>query len=568
MLNPNYQSIEYAANTKLMDLAEELSTTRKPLKSRLLDQAAMISDYLAAVSYKTIYLEDDQVNNIYQCLIDVAEIQDYPVAPALPAISTPSLIVGLTGPQGPQGEKGDDGGATDFSATGVASDTVVDSFAVGLAYGARWDYLVNATAQRAGTIIGTWTEDGAALDWYEQSSPDVNGSTDGVSFTLTFVGGNIRLNAIVTSGSWAINGSRYFIPNNGAGVGPITNSLSNGKIYIGNASNIATEQSVTGDVTITSGGVTSIGTEVIVDADINASAAIAVTKLANLPNASSAVVTDGSSKLTTVSGVSATEVGYLANVTSDIQAQLDTKLSGASGAISTVVSSNLTANRAVISNGSGKIAVSGTTDTELGYVSGVTSALQTQINAKAPSASPTFTGTITTPLTASRAVATGGSSELVASSATSTELGYLSGVTSAIQTQLNGKVSDTSDTMTGTLEIQGGVRTQASGAYFKVKSVDIGDWNMDSTLSVAVAHGVGDFKKIRSVEVVIRNDADSTYYKLETPDISGTGVMDGGVDSIDATNINLSRRATGQFDNTSFNDTAYNRGFVTITYIA
>ena len=41
---------------------------------------------------------------------------------------------------------------------------------------------------------------------------------------------------------------------------------------------------------------------------------------------------------------------------------------------------------------------SGITPTELGYVSGVTSAIQTQITAKAPIASPTFTGTVTLPV--------------------------------------------------------------------------------------------------------------------------------------------------------------------------
>lgn len=39
------------------------------------------------------------------------------------------------------------------------------------------------------------------------------------------------------------------------------------------------------------------------------------------------------------------------------------------------------------------------TATELGYVDGVTSAIQTQINTKAPSASPTFTGTVILPKT-------------------------------------------------------------------------------------------------------------------------------------------------------------------------
>jgi hypothetical protein len=39
--------------------------------------------------------------------------------------------------------------------------------------------------------------------------------------------------------------------------------------------------------------------------------------------------------------------------------------------------------------------VSGVSDTEIGYLDGVTSAIQTQLDAKAPIASPTFTGTVT-----------------------------------------------------------------------------------------------------------------------------------------------------------------------------
>ncbi len=44
-----------------------------------------------------------------------------------------------------------------------------------------------------------------------------------------------------------------------------------------------------------------------------------------------------------------------------------------------------------------KLTSSAVTPTELGYMSGVTSAIQTQIAAKAPLASPTFTGTVTLP---------------------------------------------------------------------------------------------------------------------------------------------------------------------------
>ncbi len=58
------------------------------------------------------------------------------------------------------------------------------------------------------------------------------------------------------------------------------------------------------------------------------------------------------------------------------------------GGATTITSSNLTASRALASDGSGKVAVSAVTATELGYVSGVTSAIQTQLNARAPFTQP------------------------------------------------------------------------------------------------------------------------------------------------------------------------------------
>lgn len=71
------------------------------------------------------------------------------------------------------------------------------------------------------------------------------------------------------------------------------------------------------------------------------------------------------------------------------------------------------------------------TSTEIGYVDGVTSAIQTQLDAKAPLASPTFTGTVVLPGTTS------------VGSVDATELGYLNGVTSNVQTQLDAKASAT-----------------------------------------------------------------------------------------------------------------------------
>lgn len=55
------------------------------------------------------------------------------------------------------------------------------------------------------------------------------------------------------------------------------------------------------------------------------------------------------------------------------------------GAGSTITSSNLGANKVVISNSSGKIATSDITPTELSYLDGVTSNIQTQLNSKVSS---------------------------------------------------------------------------------------------------------------------------------------------------------------------------------------
>lgn len=52
------------------------------------------------------------------------------------------------------------------------------------------------------------------------------------------------------------------------------------------------------------------------------------------------------------------------------------------GGASTILTSNLTASRALASDGSGKVAASSVTSTELGYLSGVSSAIQTQLNSK------------------------------------------------------------------------------------------------------------------------------------------------------------------------------------------
>jgi hypothetical protein len=155
------------------------------------------------------------------------------------------------------------------------------------------------------------------------------------------------------------------------------------------------------------------------------------------------------------------------------------------GGASTIATSNLDTSKALNSNSSGKVVANITTATELSYLSGVSSNVQTQLDGKGPSytlgsvsSSPTsvlvitgsgapvngsLTFTVnqssasqngylsstdwntfnnkqsTISLTANRAVSSNSGGALVASITTATELAYLSGVSSNVQTQLDSK---------------------------------------------------------------------------------------------------------------------------------
>lgn len=67
------------------------------------------------------------------------------------------------------------------------------------------------------------------------------------------------------------------------------------------------------------------------------------------------------------------------------QTALDTKQNTITGGASTITSSNLTSGRVLTSNNSGKVVASDVTSTELGYLDGVTANVQTQLNSKANS---------------------------------------------------------------------------------------------------------------------------------------------------------------------------------------
>jgi hypothetical protein len=81
--------------------------------------------------------------------------------------------------------------------------------------------------------------------------------------------------------------------------------------------------------------------------------------------ASMALVSDASGKIATSSNVSSTELEYLDGVTSSIQTQLNAKQATITGAATSITASNLTPSVVLVSDSNGKVASSTVTVTEL-----------------------------------------------------------------------------------------------------------------------------------------------------------------------------------------------------------
>lgn len=100
--------------------------------------------------------------------------------------------------------------------------------------------------------------------------------------------------------------------------------------------------------------------------------------------------------------------------------------------------------------------------------------------------------------------------------------------------------------------------------------VDIGDWDMDATGTVTIAHGLDDKHRIRHVSCVVRGDSGSFYphiYVLTSAEIESSDFMEGGIPKIDDTTVHLMRlEGGGVFNSTHFDATDFNRGWIYIGY--
>ena len=101
-----------------------------------------------------------------------------------------------------------------------------------------------------------------------------------------------------------------------------------------------------------------------------------------------------------------------------------------------------------------------------------------------------------------------------------------------------------------------------AGAVMIMATLDMDDWDMDATQAIVVNHGrsATEWKTIRDISILIRNDADTEIHSLNKLD------TDGFFSGLSSTAFNLQRVSGGSLDNTGYDATSDNRGWVTYWY--
>jgi len=291
------------------------------------------------------------------------------------------------------------------------------------------------------------------------------------------------------------------------------NALSDAHIFVGNVSNVATDVAMTGDIGITNTGVTAIQPGVVMNADINASAAIAYTKLnlagsiTNTDIYSSAAI--AYSKLNLANSIMNADINAAAAIAYSklalTGAILNSDLAGSiaySKLILTgdIVNADIASAAAIaftklaalnnsivpVTNGSGVITSSTTTATQLSYLD-ATSSIQTQLNGKQASltiGNLTDVGTDGITVTNGTGAVIGTGTSLSQHVADTTHSGYLS---STDWNTFNGK--------------------QAAGSYITALTGDVtasGPGSVAATLAT-VNTNVGTFGSSTAIPVITVN---------------------------------------------------------------
>lgn len=284
----------------------------------------------------------------------------------------------------------------------IATNFILFKFSGGDYDGRRYlmNYNYNSIASKYDLVCVDFDIDGSThrITKAEKFSIEIPSTLPvGVGYLGLWIEATVDVATSVNATTFNIGGTQYTIPTN-------NNQLSNGAGYLTSASSeiISMQSDITGLGTnkqdkLTPGTNITISNNVISATDTNTTYTITgsissgvltitltddggTTQSATVNLPTDQVVVSGVYDSTTQSIILTLNNGNTITIpVGDLVSGLETTIDGAA---STIAHTDLTANKALISNSSGKVAVSGVSDTELGYLSGVSSAIQTQLNGK------------------------------------------------------------------------------------------------------------------------------------------------------------------------------------------
>ncbi len=318
-----------------------------------------------------------------------------------------------------------------------------------------------ATTTQLTTAIGEHAQDTTSVHGISDTSNLVytNGLADAIS---THSGETLNIHGIANTADLAM------LSDVTSAVDPVSNTINEHLLLTTNVHGIAN----TADLVTTTNIDTVIAPTLASYAPLNA------------PEFTGAVVLPSS---TTIGAISGVELNYLDNVSANVQDQLDAKLAIASAEsiYAPIANTTLTGNVSLPAT----TTIGDVSATEIGYLNNVSSAIQTQLDEKAPTASPTFTGTVS-----------GITAEMVGLGSVNNTADLDKPVSNAVQTALDLKANLASPVFTGEVEasdlivtgnlIVQGTTTTVSASDLKVKDNMIYLNNAGlSTLSGAVGDG-------------------------------------------------------------------------------
>jgi hypothetical protein len=203
--------VVYQSYTRLSLLATEIAEARRinsTSTEKLIKKAKQITLWLQALDYQE-FLSIEQIDKIKYALVHIAEVNTHGTAPLLNTVPRPDILIGGGGVTNITNNTYEAGIPFVNNDIDLGTEDVI-SIPVSSGNGVVVHYVVtNGTAYRAGQLTAPFNS--VATDCNEVSSPDIGGSTDDVTLSVSIELGSFKMTATALSDNWSVSGKYYII---------------------------------------------------------------------------------------------------------------------------------------------------------------------------------------------------------------------------------------------------------------------------------------------------------------------------------------------------------------------